>query len=83
MQYRHKPKTIMVNGFEVPAPLDEMPQDGDVVWVPNPLNRDFVSYLFFRGTVGALGFARGLLHTTNEAAVAHAKAMLGIDPGEV
>lgn len=80
-KYRVKPKTILVNGFEVPEPMREEPNQGE-------------GYYYASISVGALyGFAawtkheadlirltRGICHTTKEAAIAHAKAMLGINP---
>lgn len=82
-QYRRKPeppKTIMVNGFEVPAPLDMLPDPGDIVWAPNPLGLDFAGRIAYTDVTAKYKFERGLLHTNRAAAVAHAKAMLGIDP---
>lgn len=81
--YRRKPeppKTITVNGFEVPAPLQTVRPDMEV-WLPAPTRGDFVSG--FRGAeLRCDWLARGIVHATREAAVAHAKAMLGIDPEE-
>lgn len=82
-QYRRKPeppKTITVNRFEVPAPLDKAPSEGDVVWLAVPFKCDFASRVCYVSVWDSCKFERGLLHTTKEAAVAHAKAMLGIDP---
>ena len=31
-EYRIKPRTIMVNGIEVPEPVRKMPNKGDPVW---------------------------------------------------
>ena len=80
--YRRKPeppKTITVNGFEVPAPLQTVEPDMEV-WLSVPTRGDFV--LGFRGVqLGDSWLARGIVHATREAAAAHAKAMLGIDPG--
>lgn len=79
-EVRRKPQHIIVNGFKVPKPLDAVPigrvytpafmGEGDGGWFNiwcESLNRD-------------RAIQRGIAHTTKEAATAHAKAMLGIDP---
>lgn len=83
LEYRRKPKTIMVNGFEVPEPLKEMPERGNV-WLVIPHSESFTDFHYAEDSRWKrVALDRGLLHSTKEAAVAHAKAMLGIDPGAV
>lgn len=83
VEYRRKPKTIKVNGFEVPEPLKEMPERGDV-WLAIPHSESFAQhYCADCMRWKQIALDRGLLHSTKEAAVAHSKAMLGIDPGAV
>lgn len=82
-RYRRKPKppkTITVNGFEVPAPIDKAPHAGDVYWVPYPLGKTLCMASTYKDACDRVRFERGLIHANKEAAVAHAKAMLGIDP---
>lgn len=74
-----KPKTIMINGHEVPEPLKVKPVDGtsyyypsldayafdaceDVVWTDDSMDNLFLN--------------RGILHSTREAAIKHAEALL-------
>ena len=74
---RVKPRTININGFEVPEPLRTAPGDGVVVWI---------LYLTREGGVlktqghdrDALAFwlKAGICHLTQEAAELHAKALL-------
>lgn len=80
-EYRRKPKTIKVNGFEVPEPLKEV-ADGATVWLAVCHQEKFVEWYDYWKNESwiELALQRGLLHETKEAAVAHAKAMLGIDP---
>lgn len=79
-EYRRKPQTITVNGFEVPAPLKEMPQHGGV-WLVLPHSEHFTEFYSSDTSLWKLvALSRGLFHTNREAAVVHAKAMLGIDP---
>jgi hypothetical protein len=81
-KYRTKPKTILVNGFEVPEPMRVAPESGRRHY-HIPAIDDELFYLSFawRGTTGEeMWLSRGLCHSTKEAAIAHAKAMLGVDP---
>lgn len=82
--YRVKPeapKTIKVNGFDVPEPMREAPVLDTRCFIAWPLVADYFEEVFWsaEGYI-ILCLSRGLLHSTQEAAVAHAKAMLGIDP---
>ena len=81
VQYRRKPeppKTIVVNGFEVPAPLDKV-EVGTVVYAASPASAHPCIEMVYASWYSHY-FDRKLVHATREAAVAHAKAMLGIDP---
>ena len=74
-------KTIVVNGFEVPAPITCPPKEGTYYHVASVMGEEYFELLWWFGdSINRLALERGLAHTTKEAAVAHAKAMLGIDP---
>lgn len=76
-EFRRKPQYIMVNGFKVPKPLDK---DGvELVWVPSLMSEDLTAVWKLQSS-RELAIERGIAHATKEAAIAHAKAMLGIDP---
>ena len=78
--YRRKPKTIKVNGFDVPEPLKSL-SGLSAYWYPDPFASAYCNMQWpGEGTFNSLAIERGLVHATKEAAVAHAKAMLGIDP---
>lgn len=79
--YRRKSKTIKVNGFDVPEPLKEI-TDGATVWLAFCHHEEFADWYAYTPRSNWLHYClkRGLIHATKEAAVAHAKAMLGIDP---
>lgn len=80
-KYRIKPKTILVNGFEVPEPMREKPKNGDKYFTPSLIANEFnCEAIWSSDSVDKGLFGRGICHTTKEAAIAHAKAMLGIDP---
>lgn len=76
MDYRIKPKTITVNGIEVPAPLTTL-EGLDTFYLATPSHVDF--YINYWAAVSCKRWLdRGLCHKTKEAAIAHAKAMCGI-----
>lgn len=80
-QYRRKPRTHMVNGFEVPAPMVEAPIGDRAYWIPAIDSRSYASCSFWDGdSFDATRLQRGLVHATKEAAVANAKAMVGVQP---
>ena len=74
---------FLVNGFAVPAPLEEDPGKGQVVYVADPTLSEWYGALIHTQIGRALRprmIARGLAHATADAAIAHAKAMVGVDP---
>ena len=74
-------KTIKVNGFDVPAPMSENIKGGDKYFFPAPAIEKYFQHTYWDGgDFDKLNLARGTIHKTQEAAIAHAKAMLGIDP---
>ena len=76
---RRKPQHIMVNGFKVPKPLDVIPEHGDV-FSASTEEEPFFSSSTYYSKWATRCIKRGIAHATEEAAIAHAKAMLGIDP---
>lgn len=74
-------KTIKVNGFDVPAPMSEAPMIDDGYFTPQTGYEVFYCANKWRSDGYDHRFlSRGLVHSTKSAAIAHAKAMLGIDP---
>lgn len=73
-----KPATININGFEVLEPMREAPRNGTKYWVGDvrgvetPAN----GFLWAGDCIDRCLLARGLCHTTKEAAELHAKALL-------
>ena len=79
----HGVEQFLVNGFAVPAPLEKDPGEGHVVYVADPTLSEWYGTLIHTQIGKALRprmIARGLAHDTAAAAIAHAKAMVGIDP---
>ena len=83
-EYRIAPETIIVNGFEIEAPMKEAPQYGSKYYIPAPQDDDdWYDTATFEGDSYDMNIVdRGLCHKTRAAAIAHAKAMIGIDPNE-
>jgi hypothetical protein len=80
-QLRRKQKTIKVNGFDVPEPVREPLKSATYYFVPVPTLDDFCDDQEWMDALGdKLWLSRGLIHLTKENAIAHAKAMIGIDP---
>ena len=80
-QFRRKPRTRVVNGFTVPAPIQEMPENDSFVFSIDLEEQNFVSkWNWYNVPKARLMLSRGLLFSTKEAAIANAKAMCGIDP---
>lgn len=79
-EFRLKPRTITVNGREINAPEIDRPKDGVVYWIPSMFTEYFATGNHWNGSINELlWLRRGLVHLTKENAIAHAKAMLGID----
>lgn len=75
------PETIMVNGFEVPAPMAEAPNREEFYYVSNTAHMAYSQcFTWNDGNYDFAVLSRKIAHKTRENAVAHAKAMLGIDP---
>ena len=76
-----KPKMTLVNGFEVPEPIRVKPNNGDNIFVASIDNISFCfESTWINHEVDCLRLSRCVCHSTKEAAIAHAKAMLNIDP---
>ena len=78
--YRAKPApapTIIVNGIEVPEPVREALEVGQRYWLADPTSITFHKKTYWGDDdIDIRILNRGLIHLTEEAAVAHAKAML-------
>jgi len=82
--YRLAPETITVNGFVVPKPEAQPLKEGETYWTATMLDKNWArSWHWTNGGEEHRWLSRGLIHSTQAAAVAHAKAMCGIDPGAV
>ena len=80
-EFEPVPAVTWVNGFKVPAPHSKPLDHGDAYYVADA-TKDKWNFL----TTWAHDFAderwlkRGLIHLSADAAAAHAKALIGLDP---
>ena len=76
-QYRRKPRTININGFEVPEPLRDAPSDGETCYIVNLTeNRAYCVILCGTFSLCQQWLKSGIIHRTKEAAEIHLKALL-------
>jgi hypothetical protein len=80
--YTIAPKTITVNGFEVPAPETVAPTK-KTYFIPVVGDEEMVRVCFWDDHRFDLDrLKRGIVYINKDHAIARAKAMLGIDPAE-
>jgi len=76
-----KPRTHVVNGFTVPAQEVESLPFGTEYWTIDFSEDELVyNYIWDDDTTDEKLLSRNIVFLTAEAAIANAKAMLGIDP---
>ena len=74
MKYRRKPKTILINGHEVPEPHRKPLKKEESYWVPD-LFEGAIKY-WWEGDIHDNSFLNdGFIHLTEEAAVKHFNAL--------
>lgn len=83
-EYCRKYRTININGHEVTEPVRKPPVSGTKYFVPTIGGRYFATE-FYWGDDGVDNrcLERGLVHLTEEAAIAHAKALLSFTTKEL
>lgn len=75
--FRIAPRTILVNGVEVPAPEKEAPADGADYFIPVTTFEDLHDALQWDGSlIDSRWLKAGLVYLDKESAIARAKAML-------
>lgn len=76
-EYRIKPRTVMCNGVEVPAPESVAPESMTQVFAPSTFSIDlYSSWCWHNDRVDDVYLERGLVYLNQEDAIARAKAML-------
>ncbi len=76
--YRRKPRTININGFEVPEPLREKPERQTSYWKPSfdDVEQPWEQHTWADDGLDDAWLSLGICHMTREAAELHAKALL-------
>lgn len=75
--YRRKPRTININGHEVPEPVREPLVDGSSYWIPSTEPISCTAFQrWSNDEYDQKWLKRGLIHITREAAALHARALL-------
>lgn len=76
-EFRIKPETITINGHEVPAPMRGPLGDGQEYWLTDPAKDLMCALMQWTGSdFDFVWLTRGLIHLTEDAAIAHAEALL-------
>ena len=77
LQYRRKPRTITINGREVPEPMRQAPELMSPYFLTDCRCEGKCKAHIWRGdSIDTMWLSRGLCHSTEEAAIAHAEALL-------
>jgi hypothetical protein len=77
LERRRQPKTITINGIEVPEPLKIKPVNIINYFVPSVYSHKlFDSFSWSGDQVDDRLFERGIVHLTKEAAIKHAEALI-------
>ena len=83
-EYRLKPRTIRIGEIDVPEPMRGAPEFGSVYFVADPItSKTAVKSKWDDCRTDRLCLDHGLCHTTEEAAIAHAKALILVSGGKV
>ena len=82
--YRRKPRTIRIGKIEIPEPVREPLQNGEQYFVPAIYCGDECAHRFSwkDGSMDKRLLNQGMVHLTNEAALAHAKALIALTAKE-
>jgi hypothetical protein len=81
--YTIAPKTITVNGFEVPAPETVAPKMGSDYFIPALSEEPMLNFCEWDNhKFDVWRLTNGLVYLNEDHAIARAKAMLGTDPTE-
>jgi hypothetical protein len=73
-QVRIKPRTIIVNGVEVPEPMKVKPEYGTIYYVARPASTDGIPW--YDDGFDNSHLSAGVCHSTPEAATLHWEAMI-------
>lgn len=82
--YRRKPRTININGYQVPEPLRSFPNTDEDVYIIDIMFGDSLTIHRCLGNSSVVRAAMkgGIIHSTREAAELHAMALLSFTTTE-
>lgn len=81
--FRVKPKTTNINGYDVPEPMREAPEQGTVYWILSLHHPNTTHPLAWHNDGEDNRYlAYGICHFTEEAAKLHAEALVSFTKGE-
>ena len=76
-QVRLIPKTMLFNRQQLPVPMETTPEEGTIVYVPEPPQDQKYTFMVWRNSSWQEKLlAQGLVHSTIEAAIEWANAMI-------
>ncbi len=76
VQYRRKPKTININGRELPEPIKEQLNYGAIYYLPNLRKTRFNILTWLNDDFDHYALKKGIVCRTKEDAIAYADAFL-------
>ena len=82
LDWKVKPRTININGYEVPVPSRAKPNRGDTCYIAYLPDDRVNEFKFQNGVIDCRWFKQGLLHKTREAAELHLEALLSFTKHE-
>ena len=83
-EYRLKPRTIRIGDINVPEPMRSAPEVGSSYFIIDLIHPNMVIECEWDGDKSDAWFlARGICHPTEEAAIAHATALILVSGGAV
>jgi hypothetical protein len=80
--WKIKPKTITINGYEVPEPIRIRPRKDELCYIPYLSDGKVQEFNFTDSITSSRWFKQGLLHKTREAAKLHLEALLSFTKHE-
>ena len=82
LDWEVKPKTININGYEVPEPIRVRPRKGELYYIPYLTDSKVQAFKFAESITTSRWLKEGLLHKTKEAAELHLEALLSFTKHE-
>ena len=77
--YRVKPKTIRIGEYDVPEPMREIPVHGTSYYAVDTVSPDSpMEYIWVNDPADNNWLRLGIVHSTRDAAVLHAEALLSL-----